>query len=240
MSISLVSLRNNRYSLLMKLIKNALFASVACCALSTTYAQNADEQSTYQVKIDVEDPDFDDLDSPDGENDTRDKTWTQKEWLEMEVKMEVKAIKPERKDKTLPKLTVKWFIVAEDPTKSKKNYIVLKKEVEHINIPVGEEVYLSCYISPSGVRRLSNGGDKARKNVIFGVGGEIYVEGNDEPVAFFTSKKTKVKVGGRTLPFWYSPDLAESTSVQIRDKNETPFKWMWWDRYAEIAPDKKK
>ncbi len=222
----------------MKLIKNTLFASLACYTLSFTYAQEEAKVTTYKVIIDVDKPEFDDLESPDPPADTREKTWRQKDWLEMEVKFEIEAIKPEPKDKTLPKLTVKWFIVAVDPTKEGKNHILLEKEIEHINVPVGEEIYTSCYISPSGVRRLSNGGDRASKNIIFGVGGEFYVEGNDKPVAFFASKKDKVKVDGKKLPFWYSNKLSASTSVQIQDKSETPFQWLWWDRYAEIAPKK--
>ena len=225
----------------MKLIRHTLLlAGFACYTLPIIHAQEVEKTTTYQVKIDVDKPEFDDLESPDPPADTREKVWRQKDWLEMEVKFEIEAIKPEPRDKTLPKLTIKWFIVALDPTQKQKSYILLEKEVEHVNVPVGDEIYASCYISPSGVRRLSNGGDRASKNIIFGVGGELYVEGQEEPVAFFTSKKDTVKVDGRKLPFWYAPNLAASTSVQILDKSETPFQWLWWDRYAEIAPKEAK
>jgi hypothetical protein len=217
----------------MQTMKKLIISGLAACLVSIVYAQNS-----VQVKIDVDDPKFEGVDTPDFSVDTKSKKWKQKEWLEMEVKFEIEAMKPMPRDKTLPKLTVKWFVVAVDPTKGGKNYIRLTKEVKHVNIPVGEEIFTSCYISPSGVRRLSNGGDNASKRIIFGVGGEFYID--NKLVAFFASEDNKVTVNGKKMPFWYSPSLSESNSVQIHDKNETPFKFLWWDRYAEIESKENK
>lgn len=194
-------------------------------------------QEKIQVKIDIDKPQFEDIETPDlvGANQT--KRDNPKDWLEMEVKFEIKAMKPLPRDETLNELMVKWVVVAEDPTRKGK-YIRLTREIKHVNIPVGEELYSSCYISPSGVRRLSGGGERASKNIIFGVGGEFYVGG--ELVGFFASEKATVKIGGVKKPFWYSSDLAESDSVQIYKKSDTPFQWFWYDRYAELETEANK
>lgn len=207
-----------------------LFASVLLLS-NLTFSQDK-----IQVILDIDKPDFENIQSPDLGG-TKTKKDTPKDWLEMEVKFQVKAMKPKPRDETLPELMVKWVVVAEDPTRKGK-YIRLTKEVQHVNIPVGEDLYTSCYISPSGVRRLSGGSDNASKKIIFGVGGEFYVSG--ELVGYFASKSDTVKVGGVKKPFWYSSQLAESDSVQIYKKNETPFEWHWYDRFAELETESNK
>ncbi len=220
----------------MKLFKKTLIASLIGLSFTVLHAQAPKVQIT-DVKLEVDKPDFEDLKSPDFSANTKSKKWNQKEWLEMEVKFVIEDVKPKiPKDETLPELTVKWFVVAQDPN-NKGKYVRLTKEVKHVNIPIGEDIYTSVYISPSGVRRLSGGGDAASKRLIFGVGGEIYFNGKLK--AIFTSKNDTVKVGKEKKPFWYSPALSDSKGVQLHDKNETPFKFLWWDRYAEIASDKK-
>jgi hypothetical protein len=212
------------------MIKKLLFAGLV--GVSTTI-------QAEPKKIEIDEPKFEAIKSPEYSANTKPKKWDQKEWLEMEVKFKVTNLIMRKlpKDKTLPKLTVKWFVVAEDPNKSDK-YIRMTKEVVHVNIPIEEEMYTSCYISPSGVRRLSGGREKASEKMIFGVGGEFYLDG--ELIGFFASKDDKVKVNGKNMPFWYAPTLSESQSVQIHDKNETPFELLWIDKFAEVESEKNK
>ena len=209
----------------MNSLRIALLGAVLGASLGSLSAQQLTD-----IKVEVDKPDFENLRSPDFAANTKVKKWDQKDWLEVEVKFELKAALPKiPKDKTLPKLTVKWFVVAQDPTAQRRKYIRLEKEVTHVNIPFNEEIYTSVYISPSGVRRLSGGKDRADKGIFWGIGGEIYFNGQLKAV--FTSNDKKTKDG---RPFWYDSALSASKSVQLHDKSETPFKFMWWDRYAEV------
>jgi len=211
----------------MNLFEKFFLTGALIASVGVSYAQEITD-----VALEIDDPEFLDLQSPDPDANTESKSWTPKDWLEMEVKFKVKDVKPRiPADKTVPELTVKWFVVVRDPTTKKKQFLRLEKEITHINIPIGEDIYTSVYFSPSAVRRLSGGRDRADKSLFWGIGGEFYYKGRLR--GYFATEKAKTKDG---KPFWYAPALSESKSVQLRDKSETPFKFFWWDRYAEIKP----
>lgn len=174
-----------------------------------------------QVKLECEDePSFEKLKSPDFSG-TNPKKWDDKDWMEMEVEFEVTLTDP--KDATfVDSLTVKWYVAAKNPDSSGGKWILLEKEVEHINIPVKEKLFSSVYLSPSAIMRLS-GKDRAAENVIDRVGGEILFNGTR--VGAFSSKD---KPG-----WWQSGGLSRYEKIPLRSKNETPFHYFWWDRYAE-------
>ena len=103
---------------------------------------------------------------------------------------------------------------------------------KHVNVPVGEDVYSSVYLSPTAVKRIS-GSDRAGKSILSHVGGEILVNGT-QPVdksGYFASKD---KPG-----WWVSGKLSRYDKIPLRNKNETPFKFLWWDRYAEIDDERR-
>lgn len=199
----------------------------------TAASLSAQEEVAFKAKVDIGKPTFENHETPTLAT-MKGRRSKPKDWMEVAVEFQVEKILPAVKDDTLPELLVKWFVVAEDPNRPGK-YILLTKEVKHVNIPVGENLLTSCYISPSGVRRLNNGRENVSKNMIYGVGGEFMVSG--ERVGYFTSKSKTVKVDGEKKPFWYSPDLSESNSVKIYQKNETPFEWIAYDAYAELDKD---
>lgn len=165
-------------------------------------------------------PDFEALLSPEfnsGNNDV--KNWRPKSWLEMHVEFEIDLTDP--KDSAfVDKITVKWYVAAKDLTT--KKYILMEKEVEHINVPVGEQLYTSIYLSPAAIMRLT-GSDRASERVIERVGGEILYNG--QRVGYFSSKD---KAG-----WWQSGELSRYDKIPLRSKNETPFHYFWWDKYAE-------
>lgn len=170
-----------------------------------------------EAKLDVSKPDFDDLQSPAlGAK----KSWNPKDWLEMEVKFKVSAVSPKPKDGFVDRITVRWYVAVENP--GGKGYWLLEKEVTHVNIPVGEDLYASVYLSPNSVKRLS-GGERASKAILYAVGGEINVAGTTE---YFSSKG---KAG-----WWTSGNLSRTDKVPLLNKDETPFRLSWYDRYAEI------
>jgi len=174
---------------------------------------------TYKIELDK--PDFDDLPSP--EIGGGKKNFKPKEWLEVEVKF--KIISSDKKEEFVDRVTVKWYVAAKIKEGGKTSIRVLEKEVNYVNVPVGEDIYASVYLSPSAVKRIS-GYDNASKRMVESVGGEIRVKGSEayKGSGFFSSK-------GK--PKWWD-NMARYNKIPLRNKNETPFSFLWWDRYAEI------
>ena len=200
--------------------RNLLFSVLLLGAVSSVSPLMA-----QKYKLDVDKPDFDDLLSPIVDGNTMAKKFKAKEWLEVEVKFKIQS--SNKKEKFVDRVTVKWYVAAKVTEGSSTKTRVLEKEVNYVNVPVGEDVFVSVYLSPSAVRRIS-GGDNAAKSVVEGVGGEILVNGSqpEKSSGFFsTLSRSKGK-------WWDS--LARYNKIPLRNKNETPFKFLWWDRYAEI------
>ena len=174
-----------------------------------------------EAKVEADKPKFDNQPSPEFGG-TKNKAWKPKDWLEVEVRMKV-TLRPEPKSKTCDTLTVKWYVAVENPDKP-GTYLKLTKSVEHVNIPLDQDVNASVYLSPASILRLT-GSDKAGKTSVKFVGYEILVEG--KVVASETS-------GGKDK-WWAIPSdkIADSSTVPLLSKAETPFAQMWWDRYAE-------
>lgn len=175
-------------------------------------------------KVTVGKPDFDDLQSPIVGGNTGKKSFKPKDWLEAEVKFKV-DMGSTYKGTHVDNVTVRWYVAAKNP--NGKGYVMLEREVNHINVPVGEDVYSSVYLSPTAIKRLS-GKDRASKSVVDFVGGEILVNGSaaHKGSGLFTSKG-KVR-------WWESGKLSRNNTIPLLDKSETPFQFLWWDRYAEI------
>ncbi len=197
-----------------RLRTSAIF-TVFCGLLST-----ATLFGQARIAVEAEEPEFSELNSPEFGG-TASKSWDKKDWLEMEVEFEVTKVDP-ASAKFVDNLTVKWYVAALDPDAKGKKYILLEKVVEHINVPVGEKMFSSVYLAPSAVMRLS-GKDRATDKVIDRVGGEILFNG--QKVASFSSKGDEA--------WWQSPELSRYDKVPLRAKNETPFQYFWWDRFAE-------
>lgn len=174
-----------------------------------------------ETKVEADKPKFDNLPSPEFSG-SKGKAWAPNDWLEVEVRIKV-SMRPEPKSKTCDRLSVKWYVAVENPDKA-GTYLKLVKEVQHVNIPLEKDVYCSVYLSPASIRRLT-GSDKAGKGSVKFVGYEVLVDG--QVAASDTS-------GGKDK--WWtvaSEKIADSDTVPLLSKAETPFAQMWWDRYAE-------
>ena len=172
-----------------------------------------------QAQATIEKPQFDDLPSPDisvGKN----KSFKPKDWLEVEAKVKLE-VAPAPKVPFVDQITVKWFVAVENP--EGKGFLLLTKDVNHVNVPTDEEFYVSVYLSPTTIKRLT-GSDRAGKSSVDRVGLEILWNG--------------VKVGQVSSKgedgWWNSPNLSRSDKYPLLNKNETVYKFLWWDRYAEI------
>lgn len=184
--------------------------------------------SAQTGKVAVDKPQFDSLQSPEVGGNTGRKSFRPKDWLEAEVKFKVEM--PESyEEKFVDDVTVKWYVAVKNPTG--RGTVYMEKVVKHVNVPVGEDVYSSVYLSPTAVKRIS-GGDRASKSVVTSVGGEILINGS--PAA----KKSGVFTSKGKLGWWNSEKISRYDKVQLLNKNQTPFKLLWWDRYAEIKSDR--
>ncbi|MFC5051000.1 Amuc_1102 family pilus-like protein [Rubritalea spongiae] len=202
-----------------------LISTVALAAL--TMASNVHAQAG---KVSASDLKFDTLQSPEVGGNTGRKSWKPKDWLEAEVKIEIEMPKS-YKHAFVDSVTVKWFVAVDNPDGN--GVLLLEKEVEHVNFPVGEEVYSSVYLSPAAIERIS-GSDRASKTMIKAIGGEVLVNGTSLP-----DDKGRYFTEGQKLGWWTSGSLSRYDRVPLLNKNETPFKFLWWDRYAEIKPERR-
>ncbi len=205
--------------LIRKSLSLAVSAVVAGLTIGSAHGQAA--------KVVGEKPEFNDLQSPEFSG-GKQLPFKPKDWLLIESKLKI-SMSPEPKSKTCDKLTVKWFVAVKNPDKP-GSMLLLTKDIEHVNVPLEEEVWVSTYLSPASIKRLT-GQDKAGKNAVEAVGYEVLVNG--EKVA---SETTKFKVG------WWnaaSDKISRSEAVPLLNKDETPFANMWWDRYAEVDGSRK-
>ena len=193
----------------------------AILAVFLGLASSLSSSAQNRIAIEVEDPEFGELSSPEFGGGAS-KSWDAKDWLEMEVEFEVTNVDPSTA-RFVDNLTVKWYVGIKSPAEGN---ILLEKVVEHINVPVGEAMFSSVYLSPSAVFRISDK-DRADKGIVELVGGEILFNG--QRVALFSSKGAV----NTSSPWWQSPNLSRYDKIPLRSKDETPFNYFWWDRYAE-------
>jgi len=208
----------------MRIIRLTIISAFACAALGVISSNTASAQA---YKVEASKPDFEDLLSPEF-NGGNQKAFKPKEWLEIEASFKV-LMKPEPPSKTAETILVKWYVAVQHPEKN-GSYLLLTKDVTHVNVPLNEEIFSSVYLSPASVMRLT-GSDRANKNAIELVGYEVLVNG--EKIAQETNKN---KIG------WWnaaSEKISRSDTVPLLNKMETPFANHWWDRYAEILPEKR-
>lgn len=174
-------------------------------------------------KVTLDKPEFDDLPSPNFAGNTGEKNFKPKDWLEVEVKFKVEMPRS-YKEKFVDRVTVKWYVAIDDPAGGRKA-VYIEKEINHVNVPVGEDIYSSVYLSPSAILRIS-GSENAGKRVVKSVGGEILVNGQAavDKTGLFSSTGN---------PGWWL-QISRYDKIPLLNKNDTPFKALWWDRYAEI------
>lgn len=179
-----------------------------------------------QGKADVGNLVFDDIPSPDVQT-GKSKNFKPKDWLEVEAGIKIPATNAEQKKAGfIDQVTVKWYVAFKNP--DGKGFIKLSKTINHINVPIEEEIFSSVYMSPSMLKRVT-GKDKAGKGDVEAVGLEVLVNG--EKVGLAAQKKPE--------KWWEAGSLSDqSDKFPLLNKDETPFAMLWWDRYAEIQKER--
>ncbi len=205
----------------MKTILRQLFAlSFGIAALTCASV------SAQDVKVTAGRPQFDDYPSPKTEG-TKSKPFEPGDWTEAELKLNAE-MSPEPPSKACDKITVKWYVAVKNPDKAGQ-ILLLTKEVEYVNVPLKKDIYCSVYLSPNSVRRLT-GSDRQGKNAVESIGYEIMFNGKK-----VAEESTKGKPGWWDVP---NEKIVRSETVPLLKKSETPFRDLWWDRFAEEAPTK--
>lgn len=187
----------------------------------------ADTAHSQAVRADASKPSFDDLLSPEFGG-GKQKAFRPKSWLEMEAGFTLQ-MRPEPPSKTAERVLVKWYVAVKHPEK-RGAFLLLTKDVTHVNVPLNEEIFSSVYLSPASILRIT-GSNRGGKGAVEFVGYEILVNG--ERVGQETNKGQ---------PGWWnvaSENLSRSDTVPLLNKMETPFANMWWDRYAEILVERR-
>jgi hypothetical protein len=203
------------------------FPQLSAIALTTLALSLSSVANAQAYKVEPKKPEFDDLQSPDF-NVSKTKNFKPKDWLEIEASFKIQ-MSPEPPSKTAERVMVKWYIAVEHPEK-KGAFLLLTKDITHVNVPLDEEIFSSVYLSPASIKRLT-GRDRAGKSVVNLVGYEVLING--EKVAQETSG---------SKPGWWnttSDKISRSDSVPLLNKTETPFANLWWDRYAEVLNERR-
>jgi hypothetical protein len=201
-----------------------LFPIIACGTIAALSMPQAGAQA---FKVELDKPQFEDFPSPDMGG-GKSKSFKPKDWLEIEAAFTVQ-MSPAPPSQTADRILVKWYVAVENPDKP-GTYLLLTKDITHVNVPLNEEVFTSVYLSPASVRRIT-GSDRAGKRSVYSVGLEVLVNG--EKVA---QESSKLKPG------WWSAasdKISRSDTVTLLDKSESAFADMWWDRYAEILQERR-
>ncbi len=192
---------------------------VAALALGSAFGQ--------AVKVTGESPAFDDLPSPQFAG-VKNKRFTPLDWLEIEAPLKVE-MSPEPASKTCDKMTIKWYVAVKNVEKP-GTFLLFSKEIDHVNVPLNEEIFGSVFISPASLRRITGSGTGGKSAVEF-VGYEVLVNG-----------EKKAEGTNKGKPGWWntsSDKISRSEAVPLLNKNETPFSAMWWDRYPEISGERR-
>jgi hypothetical protein len=134
---------------------NKILNTVAVLGLTmaSVFGQADEIKSSKDNKFAVGSPDFDELPSPNISTGAS-KKFKPKDWLEIEVKFKVQKLKSPPKDEYLDSVDVKWWIVVKG--QDRKAYL-MEKTVNHVNIPIDEEMIASVYISPNTLKLVFSG-----------------------------------------------------------------------------------
>ena len=190
--------------------------SAGCFCFLFFAASSFSERGNLDVRVVCDSPDFERLLSPLPNGNFLSKSFRPLEWLETEFSFKVNVASDAR---VVDELVFRYYVLVENPENGE--YFLLSKEVKHINVPVKKELFSSFYLSPSSLFAL--GVRNANGRMFKATALEIFYKG--EVVGGFASPNRK---------WWKQKDLQRGPRNFLRSKNETPFKFLWWDRYAEI------
>ncbi len=204
-------------------MKNLFRSSLLSAFLVSTFLAFAAGSAGAQGKGDVSKLEFDKLPSPDiNIQGGRNKGFKPKDWLECTADIKIPALNQQQDEAGyLDRVVVKWYLAIKE--KASGRPVLLTADINHINVPVDESFLSAVYLSPNTVGRLT-GSDTVGSGMVEAIGVEVLVNGVKVAQA-----SEKERAG-----WWESPNLSRTDKYPLLNKYQTPFKMLWWDRYAEI------
>jgi len=201
------------------IVKNhfSLLVSLVLFGLGCIYAQSSNGGA---LELDADDPDINTLETPDfGQVQGSNRRGKSKSWMEFDVPLEFETTNNE--EHFVDEVTVDWYVAIKDPKSS--SFLLLEKSVDYVNFPTKEEISVSVYLSPASIKILT-GKDRVSKSDVRAVAAVVSVNGREMGLSSSMSEAN----------WWDSPSLLKSSLVELMSKDETPFKFHWWDQYGEI------
>ena len=156
----------------------------------------------------------------------KEKRWTPKDWLEIEVDCEAVLSKKSKdlKQTTYPEVTIKYYVFLEGQSAEKSR--ILTGEVVHVNVPIKEEGHSVMYVHPSTILSLTGKKEGNPGSVKFW-GVEALIGG--EMVGY----KVSPGAPGSAKDPWWNKAGAPSKEVGLKKKSETPFSILWADYHYD-------
>ena len=153
----------------------------------------------------------------------KDKRFTPKDWLEIEVDCEAKLSKSEKnKDmKAYNEVSFKYYAYLSGNPDPKKNR-VLTGEVVHSNVAIKEKVHSVMYITPEAINKITEG-KPVTPTMVKAWGVAVFING--EEVGRKTSEANAV---------WWKKEGLPPQEAALLDKSKTPFAPLWWDYHMEV------
>ena len=211
------------------MMKSPLILLAVVATMFSLFSQKVvAEAPNTQVKVSLKLGKVEAIDTPTLSTGAAEKRFKPKKWAYIEAEMKVQAAPPP-KTGYLDNMTVTFYATAKNP-EGPRGYLLMKKEIRYVNIPVDEKVYVCAFMSPSSVKRLTKS-DTVGPGSFERLGVEVSYNGK---VVAMDSSSGK--------PGWWNSSssmIVPTNSYPLLNKDETPFSIFWYDRYPEINDVKK-
>jgi hypothetical protein len=157
----------------------------------------------------------------------KDKRWTPKDWIEIEVEATAELSKTEKDKsrKTYDEVTFKYYAYLTGSSAKKSR--VLTGEIVHVNVPIKEKIHSVAYITPSQLQKVTEATatGPANPTMVKAWGVQVLIDGQE--VGRKTSDSNK--------EWWSNPSLPPQEAALL-NQADTPFAPLWGDFHLEIKP----
>ena len=153
----------------------------------------------------------------------KEKRFTPKDWLEIEVDCEAKLSKTDKeKDrKAYNEVTFKYYAYLSGNPDPKKNR-VLTGEVVHTNVAIKEKLHSVMYVTPDVILKITEG-KPVTPTMVKAWGVAVFMNG--EEVGRKSSEANAE---------WWKKEGLPTQEAALLDKTKTPFAPLWWDYHMEV------
>ena len=204
----------------MLLAGGLVFAPASARAQAPAAAQQEELVKIKDVKVGVQKTPKITADGP------KEKRWTPKDWLEIEVDCEAVLSRKSKDTKmtAYPEVTFKYYVYLEGQSKEKSR--ILTGEMMHANVPIKEEGHSVMYVHPSTILSLT-GKKEGNPGAVKFWGVEVLIGG--EMVGY----KVSPGAPGSAKDPWWNMAGSPAKEVGLKKKSDTPFSILWADYHYD-------